>query len=623
MMKFFTTLLWSCLITIICTSVTTSQIQNIRIDGPLSNSPEEVTIAINPANPDILAAGANIDHFYYSVDGGLSWGEKHLSSTLGVWGDPCVLFDSLGNLYYAHLSNPVSGYWIDRIVVQKSTDNGITWNDGAGVGFIEPKNQDKEWLIVDLTQSQYKGNIYMTWTEFDDYGSSNPNDSSRIKFSKSTDQGETWTTSMTISDVSGNCIDDDNTTEGAVPAVGPNGEIYVSWAGPEGLVFDKSMDGGDTWGTDIFISDMPGGWAFSVPGISRCNGFPITMCDISNSPYRGYIYSCWGDQRNGTSNTDVFFSRSTDGGETWSPALRVNDDNTTRHQFFHWMTIDQTTGIIWGVFYDRRNTSGVDTDVYVVKSTDGGQSFENFKISESSFTPTSSVFFGDYSNIAAWDNKIYPIWTRLHAGQLSVWTAIIEDTTTIPVEFIQFSASVNSGNVMLEWETSTETNNLGFEIERARLTENYETKNLEFHLIGFVQGNGTTTNPHSYSYTDEKLLSGVYQYRLKQIDYDGSFAYSGIVEIKFIAVNDFRLEQNYPNPFNPSTTISYQLPKAEFVTVRIFDTIGNEVKTIVKENKPAGVHEVNFDASQLSSGIYLYKIDAGTFHQSKKMLLVK
>jgi len=619
-MKSFYRLISFYFVTVLFVVSTFAQYQNIRIDGPQSNSPEEVTIAINPANPDVLAGGANIDHFYYSVDGGLSWGEKHLSSTLGVWGDPCVLFDSLGNLYYAHLSNPVTGYWIDRIVVQKSIDNGITWNDGAGVGFVNPKNQDKEWLAVDLSQSQYKGNIYMTWTEFDDYGSSNPNDSSRIRFSKSTDQGETWSDAITISDRSGNCIDSDNTTEGAVPAVGPNGEIYVSWTGPEGLVLDKSTDGGDTWGTDIFISDVPGGWDFDVPGIWRCNGLPITMCDISNSPYRGYIYSCWGDQRNGTTNTDVFFSRSTNGGETWSPALKVNDDNTNRHQFFPWMTIDQTTGIIWGVFYDRRNTTGSATDVYVVKSIDGGESFENFKVSESSFTPTSNVFFGDYSNIAAWDKKIYPIWSRLQSGQLSIWTAIIEDTVTVPVEFTQFSASVYSGNVMLEWETSTETNNLGFEIERvSSLTTPLFN---EWIRIGFREGHGTTTEQHNYSFTDEELLSGVYQYRLKQIDYDGSFKYLGIVELNLIALNDFRLEQNYPNPFNPSTTISYQLPEAEFVTVKIFDTIGNEVKTIVKENKPAGVHEVNFDASQLSSGIYLYRIDAGTFHQSKKMLLV-
>src|SRR3972149_4436659 len=228
-MKIIYTTFLLCIASILFVSGSFAQYQNIRIDGPESWSPEEVTISINPANTNILAAGANIDHFYYSFDSGMNWGEKHMSSTLGVWGDPCVVYDSLGNLYYAHLSNPITGYWIDRIVIQKSTDNGITWNDGEGVGYVYPKNQDKEWLAVDFTQSQYKGNVYVTWTEFDDYGSPNPNDSSRIKFSRSTNQGGTWSTAITISDRSGNCIDSDNTTEGAVPSVGTNGEIYVSW----------------------------------------------------------------------------------------------------------------------------------------------------------------------------------------------------------------------------------------------------------------------------------------------------------------------------------------------------------------------------------------------------------
>ncbi|MBZ0201294.1 MAG: glycoside hydrolase, partial [Ignavibacteriaceae bacterium] len=136
------------------------QYQNVRVSNPGSTSPEEVTIAINPSNPEQLAAGANIKFFYYSNTGGLTWTEKTLSSSLGVWGDPCVIYDGLNNLYFAHLSNPIAGYWIDRIVVQRSTDNGVTWNDGAGIGYQYPKNQDKEWMAVDLSDTPYKNNLY-------------------------------------------------------------------------------------------------------------------------------------------------------------------------------------------------------------------------------------------------------------------------------------------------------------------------------------------------------------------------------------------------------------------------------------------------------------------------------
>jgi len=124
-----------------------AQYPNYLVDG--TGSPEEVTIGINPLNENILAAGSNIDNFYSSTNSGISWSETHIvSNLLGVWGDPVVLFDSLGNLYYAHLSNPVSGWWIDRIVVQKSTNNGINWNDGVGIGLNSyPKQQDKPWLI--------------------------------------------------------------------------------------------------------------------------------------------------------------------------------------------------------------------------------------------------------------------------------------------------------------------------------------------------------------------------------------------------------------------------------------------------------------------------------------------
>lgn len=598
-----------------------SQYPNILVDN--TNSPEEVTIAINPVNPNILAAGANIDQFYRSTNGGLNWSESQLvSNNLGVWGDPVVLFDSSGILYYAHLSNPISGWWIDRIVVQRSTNNGISWNDGVGIyQGVQPQAQDKEWLAVDHSRSPYRGTIYATWTEFDSYGSSNPADSSRIRFSKSTNQGLTWSPAKVISDVSGNCIDSDNTTEGAVPAVGPNGEIYVAWAGPVGIVMDKSTDGGQTWGQDIFVSDMPGGWDFDVSGIYRANGLPITMCDISNSPYRGHVYVVWSDQRNGATDTDIFMAKSTNGGTTWTAPVRVNDDNTTRHQFFVWSTIDPSTGHLWFVFYDRRNTTGAATDVFVAKSTDGGTTFENFKISETSFTPTASIFFGDYSNIAAWNGKIYPMWMRLNNNQLSVWVSIIEDSTIIPVELNNFAASVNDGKVSLTWETSSELNNLGFYIERSNISS--DENEAEWIEIGFKEGRGNSTERNFYKFEDYPLYDGTYHYRLRQVDFNGSYTYSNEVEANLFTIKTFELSQNYPNPFNPTTTISFQLPEASFITLKIFDVLGTEVETIAEGKYPAGVHEVNFNAEDLSSGLYMYRIISGTNELTRKMMVVK
>jgi Secretion system C-terminal sorting domain len=420
-----------------------AQYQNIRVSPPSANSPEEVSIAINPTNPMNLAAGANINYYYYSTNGGLNWTQGQLSSTYGVWGDPSVIFDGLGNLYFGHLSNPSSpGYWIDRIVVQRSTNGGESWNSGAEIGFNPPdRQQDKEWLAADMTTSPYRNNLYVAWTQFDSYGSSNIADSSRILFSRSTDSGITWSNPVRVSDRAGDCLDEDNTVEGAVPAVGPDGEVYVVWAGPLGLMFDKSTDGGVTWGEDVFVSSQPGGWDYLVTGIYRCNGLPITACDASNSRFRGTIYANWTDQRNGLSNPDVFISKSTNGGATWSQAKQVNNDFTTAPQFFSWMTIDQMTGYVYVVFYDRRETQGTATDVYIARSTDGGDTFTNFKVSESSFTPTSSVFFGDYTNIAAYDGKIYPIWMRLDGTTLSVWIAVINDTVSTGISPSQGYAS--------------------------------------------------------------------------------------------------------------------------------------------------------------------------------------
>ena len=339
----------------------------------------------------------------------------------GCLGDPVLDVDTAGHIYFFHLSNPDAGNWIDRIVCQKSTDTGNSWSDGTFTGLNGTKAQDKEWSIVDRNNN----NIYLTWTQFDDYGSASSGDSSLILFSKSTDAGESWSDPIRINKVAGDCIDSDDTVEGAVPALGPNGEIYVAWAGPNGLVFNRSTDEGETWlSEEIPIDPMPTGWDYSIPGIYRANGLPVTKCDLSGGPNHGTIYVNWTDQRNGSDDTDVWLSKSTDGGFTWSDPIRINDDEPGKHQFFTWMDVDQANGNLFFVFYDRRNYSDNQTDVYLAYSMDGGNTFINKKISESPFVPNPGVFFGDYTNIQAHNNIIRPIWTRLHNGQLSIWTDV-------------------------------------------------------------------------------------------------------------------------------------------------------------------------------------------------------
>jgi hypothetical protein len=416
-----------------------AQYPNIQINNPYNKDPEEVSIAINPANPLNLAAGANLQYLYLSTNGGLSWRQSYMSSGFGVWGDPCVIFDRLGYLYFGHLSNPSSGgYWIDRIVVQSSSNGGVSWNSGAEVGYHPPvRQQDKEWLAADMTNSPYRDRIYAAWTEFDRYGSNKPTDSTRILFSRSTDHGQSWSGPVRVSDRGGNAVDADSTVEGAVPAIGPRGEVYLSWSGPLGIMFDKSTDGGATFGNDIFVSDQPGGWDFGIPGIYRANGMPITACDLSMSPFRGSIYISWSDQRYGADNTDLFFCRSTDGGESWSLPSKVNSDSGAHQQFFSWMAVDQSTGYIYIDYYDRRHTSGNATEVYLSRSTDGGSTFTDTLVSANPFTPIPGVFFGDYTNIAALHGHVYPIWMRLDSLTLSVWTALVNDQRTAEVNVRQ------------------------------------------------------------------------------------------------------------------------------------------------------------------------------------------
>jgi hypothetical protein len=195
-----------------------------------------------------------------------------------------------------------------------------------------------------------------------------------------------------------------------------------------------------------------------------------------------------------------------------------------------------------------------------------------------------------------------------------------DPSIALPVELVSFTANNISGNVLLEWKTATELNNNGFEVQR-------KTSASDFATVGFVKGQGTTTNQNEYSYTDKNLADGKFFYRLKQIDYNGTYEYSNVIEVDVRLLDKFTLEQNYPNPFNPTTTIGYVLQEKSNTKLTLLNTIGEEIAVLVNEEQNRGYHKVEFNAANLSSGVYFYQLStkgsAGSYLETKKMILIK
>jgi hypothetical protein len=184
---------------------------------------------------------------------------------------------------------------------------------------------------------------------------------------------------------------------------------------------------------------------------------------------------------------------------------------------------------------------------------------------------------------------------------------------------LAFTASINNSTVQLNWSTATELNNQGFEIERAIGSPD------DFVTVGFVSGKGNSTEINYYAFSDKPEINGNHElfYRLKQVDFDGTFSYSPVVNVIYDVPTAFVLNQNYPNPFNPSTRISYFVPNESFVTLKVYDFLGREVKTLVSENKSTGSYDVVFDASDIPSGTYFYNMSSDSYSETKKMMFLK
>ena len=398
---------------------------NVQIplaSGSYTYSGCEPSIDIDPNNPNNIAVGSILDGYHYSEDYGKTWKAERLESPYGVYGDPVLKFNGKGNVFYLHLSSYNKTSHLDRIVCQRADDLKGKFNEGSYSKPNGSKVQDKHWIVIDPETDD----IYMTWTQFDAYNSSNSQDSSFIHFAKSSDDGETWTDPVRISIKGGDCLDGDDTVEGAMPALGREEMLYTVWSGPHGLMLRSSADRGQTWSpTEQMLFEHEGGWTIDVPDFYRSNGLPVFISDHNaDSPHYGNLYLNWAIEDDETGRTSVLFSKSEDNGESWSSPVQVHKDSSQYNHFLTWMTVDPSNGNLHFVYY-RKSRKSKATDVVWASSKNGGESFDEEVISEQSFEPSGTVFFGDYLNIAAVDNVVRPVWPRMDNGKITLWTALI------------------------------------------------------------------------------------------------------------------------------------------------------------------------------------------------------
>jgi BNR/Asp-box repeat len=388
----------------------------------------EVSVAINPTNPDHMVAASiarvkehpGITNFaYVTTDAGRAWKMVPRANPHKVQqGDDVVTFTPDGLAVHGFISfagirqaRPKRAH--SGIVTATSRD-GVTWNDQVAVvelfNGVEP-HEDKAWLKADMSKnSPHRGKLYVAWTKFDVYGSAKPEHKSNIYFSRSLDSGKSFAVPHKISDQPGDCRDKSDTVMGACPAVGPNGDVYVVWAGPKSLFFAKSTNAGVNFGKNAVISECAG-WDFPISGLGRASGLPSIGVDISGSEGnkdRGSIYVCWADNRSG--DPDVFLVISRDGGATWSKRRRVNNDAQGNEQWFPWLVVDPIDGSVNIAYYDRGSQPGTLTDMTLARSVDGGRTFVYYKLNEQPYDLSKMGFFGDYLGLDSYGGRVAILW---------------------------------------------------------------------------------------------------------------------------------------------------------------------------------------------------------------------
>jgi hypothetical protein len=604
---------------------------NFRI-FPSNTSQTEVFITKHPTNTNILFGSANTIQFqptffvsegvYVSTDGGQNWFGSDTCKGSNIFfhgGDPSIAIDKNGTFILTRKGTSS----FQGIYSHYSTDNGLTWSNQKT---ISTDDIERATTATDIDpNSSYYGRTYSCWAKlFPPYS---------IGFSYSNDGAQNWTTPVSISNVN-------LRRAGGEIALGPNNEVYICWAGITSVSpftevnvgFASSSNGGANWNINENAFAMNG-----IVGIIpekqsiRVNGLPRIAVDLSSTSTRGNIYIVT-SQKNlspSGSDPDIILRKSTNGGQSWSDGIRVNQDalSNAKYQFFPGITIDQFGGVNI-IFYDDRNTTSDSSGVFLARSTDAGSTWIEHEISDHNFKPIAigglgQGYMGDNIDITSVGNKLFPVWMDNRTGVFQMWSVPIEFTQNTSDEppFILEPVSIN--------EIKSSSFTVSFNTLRkgdSQIKFGY-TNELELDSIKII---GDTT--FHIVKVDGLQDSTLYFFNVSSSNSFGT-SVSQIYSVKTLATDDtsdqlpfeYKLLPNYPNPFNPGTVIEFDLAAGSIVSLKIFDVTGKEVVSLLNDFREAGNHKVNFEASKysLSSGVYFYTLSAHGFTQTKSMMLLK
>lgn len=598
----------------------------------------ECNTAMNPRNPLWIYTAYNTNGTHWTTDGGLNWGVNNPVFPNAA-GDPVVAYDSLGNLYYDNMKNPITGTWI-----AKSSNNGQTWifsNVSANTGV------DKNWIACDQTAGPYANFIYGAMTN-----------GSAASFSRSTNGGTSFS-------LIGNLTP--HSLPGAMPCVGPNGNIqggsvYVvtssgSFATPT-YTFFRSTDGGATLPS---LMSAQSGWVNTVgTQVSSRNSvqnmrtrpYPFIAADNSYGTYRGRFYCVYSanDPPGNGNKPDIFCRYSTDFGVTFSNAVKINDDASTQNnnQWHSTMWCDKETGKIYVAWMDTRNTPTSDSaEIYASYSSNGGQSWvTNIKVSNRKMKIDCSTcggggtprYQGDYNGVISNSQGGFATWADFRNGSFGSYGAYIEDYAMTVLPSTHSMTNVNDSDFSYVSIPRTRQYSLPVNFT-ATVTPTPGSGTLALTLLNKTSNttqNTLTTFPDSLRIRIKAtggVTPGNYTVTVTGRGPNGTPVHTrtitvsvgnvGLVTTNTQVPEKFFLYQNYPNPFNPTTNIKFDLAKNGLVKLFVYDITGKSVATLVNGQLSAGSYSYDFNASGLASGIYFYKVETPEFTAIKKMILVK